>query len=209
MVFGFPLHWTGKNKLFKPAGHHTIMRSISNRNILDEFCISFCKVVQKYVKYIVVSGFVAISSGRVRGTEDIDMIVERMQFERYVLMHHALLKAGFCAVQSANEKTLFTDYLASGLSVRYTHKDNPLPEMELKFAKDPLDEYQLATRTKLQLTGLPIWFSNINVNIAFKEYYLKSDKDLEDAMHLRQVYPELVDENEIKNVATLIKRHRL
>jgi len=45
-----------------------------------------------------------------------------------------------------------------------------------------------------------VWFSNININIAFKEEYLKSPKDMEDAKHLRIVYSEMVDEEEITNV---------
>ena len=47
-------------------------RRVSDRNILDEVCTKFCKILERHCKYIVVSGFVAISSGRTRGTEDID-----------------------------------------------------------------------------------------------------------------------------------------
>ncbi len=54
-----------------------------------------------------------------------------------------------------------------------------------------------------------MWFSNININIAFKEEYLKSPKDMEDAKHLRIVYSEMVDEEEITNVKQLIRRIRL
>lgn len=53
------------------------MRGIDKKNILDQFVIDFCKVVEKHCKYIIVSGFVVISSGRTRATEDIDMIIER------------------------------------------------------------------------------------------------------------------------------------
>ncbi len=50
-------------------------RGIADKNILDKFCEDFCRIVEKHAKYIVVSGFVAISSGRVRATEDIDLIL--------------------------------------------------------------------------------------------------------------------------------------
>ena len=78
--------------------------------------------------------------------------------------------------------------------------------MEIKLAKDELDNYQLATRTKLKLTGLDVWFSTIEMNIAFKEEYLKSPKDLEDARHLRIVYE--VNEDEINKIKKLIKKLR-
>ena len=56
---------------------------IDDRNILDKFCIDFCKIIEKYTKYIIVSGFVAIASGRVRGTEDIAMIIDKISKEKF------------------------------------------------------------------------------------------------------------------------------
>ena len=181
---------------------------VEDRNILDAFTEDFCDVVQKYTEYIVVSGFVAIASGRARGTEDIDMIVSRIPIEYFVALHQELVDKGFVCMQSADAKTIYVDYLSKDLSVRYTYESHLLPQMEVKMEKDPVDTYQLKTKTKLPLTGLDIWFSNINVNLAFKEHLLKSDKDLEDAKHLRIVYSELVNEAEINKVRELIERYR-
>ena len=55
-------------------------REISERSILDRFVRDFVKVVEEHVEYIVVSGFVAISHGRSRGTEDVDIIVRKVSF---------------------------------------------------------------------------------------------------------------------------------
>lgn len=184
------------------------MRAVGERNILDDFCIDFCSVVEKHCKYIVVSGFVAISSGRSRATEDIDMIIEKISFDSFSSLHDAFVKQGFVCMQSDSVKEIFS-YLADNLSVRYTRRNQPLPEMELKFVKDELDNIQLQTRTKLPLTGLDIWFSSIDMNIAFKEELLKSDKDIKDAEHLRKVYPELINESEIRELKKIIRRLRL
>jgi hypothetical protein len=54
-------------------------REVSDGNILRKFCIDFCKILEKHCIYIIVLGFVAIASGRVRGTEDIDMIIQDYQ----------------------------------------------------------------------------------------------------------------------------------
>ena len=183
-------------------------RRISDRNILDEFCINFCKILEKHCKYIVVSGFVAISSGRTRGTEDIDVIIEKLPLERFIILHNDLIKNGFVCMQTEDVKSIYKDYLNDNLSVRYTFKDKMLPEMEIKFAKDELDNYQLKNRIKLELTGLDIWFGSIEINIAFKEELLKSEKDLEDARHLRIVYSDKINEDEINNVKKLIRRYR-
>lgn len=184
------------------------MRGINDRNILDEFCIKFCDIIEKHCKYIIVSGFVAISSGRSRATEDIDMIIEKCNFKKIKAFHTELIDNGFVCMQSDSIEEIFS-YLNEGMAVRYTLQDKPLPEMEIKFAKDILDDYQLKTRIKLPLSGLDVWFSSINMNIAFKEEFLKSEKDLKDSEHLRKVYPELVNEQEIGRIKSMIRRLRL
>lgn len=185
------------------------MRGTSDKNTLDKFCIKFCKVVEKHCKYIIVSGFLVISSGRVRATEDIDMIIEKIPKKEFIRLHSDLIKKGFVCMQSDNPEIIFDDYLLEKSSVRYTEDNMPIPEMEIKFAKDALDNEQIKTRMKIPFTGLDIWFSSINFNIAFKEEYLKSDKDIEDAKHLRIVYKECISEDEIRNIKKLIRHYRL
>ena len=183
-------------------------REISDRNILDLFCEEFCAIIEKHCKYIIVSGFLAIASGRTRGTEDIDMIMEKVNLNKWKDIFADLKKAKFICMQTESPEEAY-EYLKDKISIRFTKENRPLPEMEVKFAKDILDEYQLNSRLKLELTGLNVWFSNININIAFKEELLKSPKDLEDARHLRVVYKELVNEQEIKEVKKMIKKLRL
>lgn len=183
-------------------------REIKDRNILDKFCEDFCKVIEKHCNHIIVSGFLVIASGRTRGTEDIDMIIEKLDSTKFKELFDDLIQNGFACMQSSNADEVYS-YLKDNLSVRFTWKDKKLPEMEVKFAKDVLDNYQLQHKVKLELTGLDVWFSDVNINIAFKEELLKSPKDLEDALHLRTVYSELVNEDEITKVKELIKRLRL
>ena len=185
-----------------------MIRGISDQNILDEFATNFCNITEKYAKYIVVSGFLVISSGRIRSTEDIDMIIEPISKERFGKLHKDLKNNDFNCMQSDDLDEIYS-YLKDNLSVRYTYQDSPLPEMEVKFAVDELDSYQLKTRTKIPSTGLDIYFGSVNMNIAFKEEYLKSEKDLEDAKHLRKVYSDIIDEEEISNIKQKIKKLRL
>ena len=166
-------------------------REVSDRNILDKFCEDFCEIVENHCKYIIVSGFLVIASGRTRGTEDIDMIMEKISLEKFSLLFKELEKNDFICMQSSKPEEVY-EYLIDNTSVRFTRKNSPLPEMEVKFVKDELDLFQLDQRVKFPLTGLEVWFSNVNINIAFKEEYLKSPKDLEDARHLRIVYEEIM-----------------
>ncbi|MBI3334762.1 hypothetical protein HYZ97_04720 [Candidatus Pacearchaeota archaeon] len=184
-------------------------RGVEDRNILDQFAEEFCTIVEKHVKYIIVSGFVAISHGRRRATEDIDMIIEKISLEVFDSLHSDLVNGGFQCLQSTKVTDIF-EYLQKGDSVRYVRTGTFLPpEMEIKFAKDELDEMQIKTRVQLELTGMNIWFSNIDFNIAFKEELLKSDKDIEDAKHLRIIYSDEIDALFIDQIKEKIRRLRL
>jgi len=185
-----------------------LIRKVEDRTILDDFAEDFAKIVEKYCKYIIVSGFVAISHGRARGTDDIDMIIERISMGQFAELHKELVSSGFECIQSDNPKILFDDYLDTQVSIRYRRIGEFLPEMELKFSKDSLDEHQIATRKKFPLTGTNLYFSSIESNIAFKEELLKSPKDLDDAKHLRIAYKNELDEDEIKNIKKEIRRLR-
>lgn len=186
-------------------------RIIDNRTILDKFVEDFCRIIDKYAKYIVCSGFVAIAHGRSRGTEDIDMIIERISIEDFLRLHNELINNKFICIQSNDPIRIYNDYLENGISVRYVWNKTGYfpPEMEVKFAKDRLDNEQLKERVKLPLTELDIYFSPIEYNIAFKEELLKSDKDLEDARHLRIIYEETISEDKINKIKQDIINLRL
>lgn len=184
-------------------------REIKDKNILDQFVIDICKVIEKHCKYIICSGFVAIAHGRARGTEDIDMIIERLTLLQFERLHKDLIKSGFECLYGSNSLTLYNDYLKKLDSLRYVRKGILLPELEIKFAKDELDYEQLKNRIKLPLTGLDVYFSTIETNIAFKEEYLTSEKDKEDAKHLRIIYKDKLNENEIERIKKDIRRLRL
>ncbi len=183
-------------------------RGVSDKTILEKFTEDFCRVVKRHCDYIVCSGFVAIAHGRSRTTEDIDMIIERLTKEKFIGLHNDLTKSGFECMQTDDAKKIFEDYLLRGISVRYTRKGEFLPEMEVKFAKDKLDEEQLRDRTKIPFTGLNIYFSSIESNIAFKEELLKAEKDLEDARHLRIIYEGKLDEGKINKIKERIRKER-
>lgn len=185
-------------------------RRVDDRTILDKFAEDFCRITEKYAKYIVCSGFVSIAHGRSRGTEDIDMIIERIPAEKFIEFHRELVGKGFMCVQSEDPMVIYNEYLSIGDSVRYVLRSEAMfpPEMEVKFSKDELDEEQLANRVKFPLTQLDIYFSSIGSNIAFKEEYLGAEKDIEDAKHLRFVYKEKINEDEIERIKKEIRRLR-
>ena len=185
-------------------------RGVDDKTLLDKFIEDIVKIIEKHCKYIVVSGFVAIAHGRSRATEDIDMIIERLSLGKFIILHENLVKGGFQCLQPGDGKKLYEEYLNQDNSLRYVRKGSYAPpELELKFAKDEIDYLQLATRKKLLLTGMGIWFSSIEMNIAFKEELLRSDKDMEDARHLRNIYKDEINEGSINDIKKMIRKYRM
>ena len=176
---------------------------------MKDICEKFCAVLEKHCKYVVISGYVVIASGRPRGTVDIDVLIERMDRKRFTELNNDLMSAGFECMYTDSADDIYDGYIENNTSVRYMALNRPLPEMELIMAKDKLDELTLATRKKIPSTEHDVWMSDINVNIAFKEEYLGSDKDMEDARHLRLVYKDIVNEEEINRIKNMIKKERM
>lgn len=185
------------------------MREIGDVNILKEFCEKFCSIVDRHCKYIIVSGYLAIASGRSRATQDIDMIIPKIQKHAFVALHKDLVKGGFNCVQGENPEEIYDFYLVENTSIRYLYGNEFLPEMEVKLAKDLLDNIQIQTRVKIPLTNVDVWFGSVEMNIAFKEEYLKSEKDMEDARHLRIVFKEEINEQNINKLKKTIREVRL
>ena len=60
---------------------------------LDLFVKDFLKVLKKHSDYLIVSGFVSISTGRSRGTEDVDILIpvaDENKFEELFCQNHDL-----------------------------------------------------------------------------------------------------------------------
>ena len=57
-----------------------IDRDISD---LDHFALDFIDILKKHTNYVVVSGYVAILLGRARASEDIDIIIPKIDFTRF------------------------------------------------------------------------------------------------------------------------------
>jgi hypothetical protein len=183
-----------------------MIQLISDRNILDKFVIDFTTILEKYSKYAIVSGFLAISSGRVRGTEDIDLIVEEMTKDTFEKFFKDIYKHKFECVQGDDPELIWNLYLKSKDTIRFVRKGTEMPDMEFKFPKTEADRVALLTRKKLPLTGLSVYFGSIESTIAFKEHLLKSPKDIDDAKHLRLIYSKEINEKEIIRIKKLITR---
>ncbi len=171
-------------------------------NSLDNLVIKFCEKLEKNkVKYVLVSGYVAIVFGRSRATEDVDLIVEKLSSEKFAALWKDL-KVDFDCMNAENEAEAY-EYLSSNSALRFHEENKPLPNIEFKFFKTITDEFTLNNALKLKLNGHSLQISPLELQIAFK-LYLGSEKDIEDAVHLYNVFREYLNKEQLSNCFVLL-----
>ncbi len=166
-------------------------------NLLDEFVIRFVRILEKHVDYVIVSGYVSILLGRSRATDDIDVFIKEMSKERFSMFYSELKKLGYWCLNGKRADYLY-GYLADGLAIRFALDGETVPNFEVKFAKKRAELEVFDDFIVVLVEGGEIKISCLERQIAYKKYYLKSDKDLEDAHHLEKTFKESLDLNKIE-----------
>ena len=162
-------------------------------NELDKLALYFSAILEKVnIKNVFVSGYISILFGRSRSSEDIDIIIETIDFNKFSKLWNELSKDFEC-LNTSNEKEAFNHYLNNKHSLRFARKDNFEPNMEIKFPKLLLDELALKERIKVNLNDSSLFISPIEQQISFK-LYLGSEKDIEDAKHLYNLFKGRIDQ---------------
>jgi disulfide oxidoreductase YuzD len=164
---------------------------------LDKFVKKFIEILSKNnIKYVIISGYVAIFFNRTRHTEDIDAFLENMSKEKFKILWNDLINEFDCLNTPDSDEAY--DYLIDNLSLRFAEKGTIMPNMEIKFPKSKIDKFALASKIKVKVNDEYIFhISNIEMQIAFKNY-LGSDKDLEDAKHLEIIFLEYINKERLK-----------
>ncbi len=173
-------------------------------NNLDKFTFDFIRIIERYVDYVIISGYVSILLGRSRATEDIDIFIKKIQKTKFIEMYGNLIKNGFWCINSDNADTIF-DYIDEGVAIRFARGKIPLPNIEVKFPKDKLDEDAFNDFISVEIPAGEIKISSLERHIAFKKYFLGDDKDNEDALHVEELFKEDIDYEKIKKLRELIK----
>ena len=156
-------------------------------NDIDKFTITFIKILEKHMDYVIVSGYVAILLGRSRSTEDVVIIIPKIDKDKLKLFYEELLKNNYWCLNSSDLEDMW-DLLISKHSIRFAIEPEVSPNFELKFSKDSYDQIALKNPVTIIINDEEkLKTSFLELQIAFKEEVLKSNKDMEDAKHLRLV----------------------
>ncbi|MCZ7402644.1 MAG: hypothetical protein O8C61_10525 [Candidatus Methanoperedens sp.] len=169
---------------------------------LDLFVVDFINILKKYTDYVVVSGYVSILFGRSRGTEDIDLLINKIDMDTFLKFHNELIENNYWFLNAENPIELF-GMLEDGLAIRAAVKDNVIPNIEIKFVKNQLDRISLKEHKVAQLDTYGINISPLELQIAFK-LYLGSDKDIEDAAYLCEIFSAHLSKFKIKHFMDIL-----
>ena len=182
---------------------------VINRELteLDIFLKDFLQILKKYSDYLVVSGFVSISTGRTRGTEDIDIIVPLMKKDKFQAFVNELLQNNFWCYQSDNQIELYK-YISELKNIRFARKDELFPN--IKFIS--FDDTKLAKKFEfehpqnIKINNFEFKIPPIEFEILYKEIVLGSEKDIADAKQLRTFFKEILKEEKFKEYEPIIKK---
>ena len=164
---------------------------------LDIFVLDFLDVLKVYTDYVIVSGYVTILFGRARGTEDIDIIIEKMDRGMFDRFFNDLTERNYWFLNSDDRNELFS-MLNESLAIRIAKSGEIIPNIELKFVKDYFDNFSLKNSLKVMIGDHEMKISPIELQIPYK-LYLSGDKDIEDAIYLYEIFKETVDRKTLKN----------
>ncbi|MBU3897241.1 MAG: nucleotidyltransferase [Nanoarchaeota archaeon] len=171
---------------------------------LDELVMKFVNIVEKHADYVIMSGYVSILLGRSRATEDVDLFIRKMSLEKFSELYTDLEENNFWCLNAEKAEEIYS-FLKDGLAVRFSIKDRPIPNFEMKFPKRTLDDETFDDMITVKLPNNKIKISSLERQIAFKRYFLKADKDIEDALHIEELFKDKLNYEKINKLKEAIK----
>ncbi len=181
---------------------------VINRDLtqLDLFVKEFLEILKKYSDYLIVSGFVSISTGRTRGTEGIDIIFPVIEKPKFNLLFNDLARNDFWCYQSDNADEVY-DYIKNLQSIRFAKINEMFPNIEFI----PFNEtkkakfYEFIHPQKIKIDGFEFKIPPLEFEILYKEIILTSKKDVEDARHLRIFFKDILKEDRFRECEKVVR----
>ncbi len=181
---------------------------IINRELtsLDLFLRDFLDILKKHSDYLVVSGFVSISTGRTRGTEDIDILVPILDKEDFEKLFKNLQEKGFWCYQGDTIAEVYP-YLKEMNTIRFARTDELFPNIEfISIDKSRKAKYfEFTHPQKIKIKDFEFKIPPLEFEILYKEIILNGKKDLADARHLRVFFSEILKKENFKEYENIIR----
>ena len=157
-------------------------------NRLDELAIEFSRILARFgIAHVYIAGYVSILAGRARSTEDIDVLIERIEEETADELVEVLDEEGFWG--PAMPLAAMYEMLDRGDTIWVAPDGQITPHLEVKFTGDEFDRASLENALTARIGDEAIPIGPLELQIAYK-LHLGARTDLEDAVHLFTLFEE-------------------
>jgi len=157
-------------------------------NQLDELAIGFSDILGQFdIDHVYIAGYVSILAGRARSTEDVDVLIERIDEATADELAATLDERGFWG--PAMPLTSMYEMLNNGDNIWVAPEDQITPHLEVKFTRDKFDRASLQNAITARIRNKAVPIGPLELQIAYK-LHLSAQKDIEDAVHLYTLFEE-------------------
>jgi hypothetical protein len=157
-------------------------------NQLDELAMEFSGILGHFdIDHVYIAGYVSILAGRARSTEDIDVLIERIDGETADELAATLEEERYWG--PAMPLPSMYEMLDNGDNIWIAPTDQITPHLEVKFARDEFDHASLENASTARIGSETIPIGPLELQIAYK-LHLGAQKDIEDAVHLYALFEE-------------------
>jgi len=173
---------------------------------LDLFVKDFLNILKRYSDYLIVSGFVSISTGRARGTEDVDILVPKMEEHDFEELFNDLQKNNFWCYQSDDPREVY-QYIKDMQNIRFARKNEIFPNVEFVpiNEKKKIQFFEFTHPQKVRVKDFEFKIPPLEFEILYKEKILGSKKDKEDAKHLRIFFSNILSKDKFDKYEKIIR----
>ncbi len=182
---------------------------IINRELtkLDLFVKDFLDVLKKHSDYLIVSGFVSISTGRTRGTEDVDILAKKLNKIKFTLLLEDLFKNKFWCYQGDTIDEIWR-YIEKGENIRFAKEEEMFPNVEFISVdkSTPAKYFEFTHPQKIKIQDFEFKIPPLEFEILYKEIILAGKKDIDDAKHLRAFFSDVIKRERFKEYESIIKK---
>lgn len=169
-------------------------------NELDELAIEFTSLLDELdIQHVYVAGYLAILTGRSRATEDVDVLIERLDEEQINQLVNQLEDGNMWGPAMPLED-MYT-MLSEGDNIWVAPEEQVIPHIEAKFVRDETDHASLSNSITAHIGDAELPVGPLELQIPYK-LYLGTQKDIEDAAHLYALFGERLREGQIEQWVT-------
>ncbi|WP_327051936.1 hypothetical protein [Halomicrococcus gelatinilyticus] len=169
-------------------------------NELDELAISFSRLLTDLdIEHVYISGYVAILAGRSRATQDIDILLERIDEPTVERLVERLQSNDYWGASMPLDD-MYT-MLSNGDNIWVAPEGEVIPHLEVKFVDDEFDRASLKNSITAEIGDVAIPIGPLELQIAYK-LYLSDKTSFEDAVHLYTLFGESLRRSELERWVT-------